>query len=87
MFLFSLTGVGSCTKVCQQEGELSAACATLCSALSLCATHCHSQDYGQVPHYLKQRKHEMAEAQAEYDRYVQESMRRGEMQQVTNEER
>lgn len=45
------------------------------------------QDYGQVPGYLEQRREEMQAAQAEYDRYIEESMRRGQMEQVSNEER
>ncbi len=46
-----------------------------------------TQDYGQSPPYLERRKKEMAEAQAEYDRYVEESMRQGQMEQVPGQER
>lgn len=45
------------------------------------------QDYGRSPPYLERRKKEMAEAQAEYDRYVEESMRQGQMEQVSEQER
>lgn len=46
-----------------------------------------SQDYGQVPPYLEQRKQEMEEAQAMYDHYIKESLQRGQVQQVAEEER
>lgn len=45
------------------------------------------QDYGKVPAYLEQHRREMAEAQEQYDRYVQESLRRGQMQQVAADKR
>ena len=45
------------------------------------------QDYGHVPSYLEQRRQEMAEAQADYDRYVQESLKRGEMDRVSATQR
>lgn len=40
-----------------------------------------------MPQYVEQRCREMAEAQAEYDRYVRESLKQGQMQQVSQEER
>ena len=45
------------------------------------------QEYGKVPGYLEQRRLEMEAAQAEYDQYVVESMRRGQMAQVREAER
>ena len=45
------------------------------------------QDYGQVPQYLERRKEEMATAQQEYEEYIAESMRRGQMGQVERDER
>ena len=45
------------------------------------------QEYGKVPSYLEQRRLEMEAAQAEYDQYVVESMRRGQMAQVGEGER
>ena len=49
--------------------------------------YCQKQEYGKVPSYLEQRKREMAEAQEEYDRYVAESLQRGQMEKVQQEER
>lgn len=45
------------------------------------------QEYGKVPEYLEWRQEEMTAAQAEYDRYIEESIRRGQMEQVMEEER
>ena len=45
------------------------------------------QDYGQVPQYLERRKEEMTTAQQEYEEYIAESMRRGQMDQVERDER
>lgn len=39
------------------------------------------------PPYLEQRKQEMEEAQAMYDHYIKESLQRGQVQQVAEEER
>lgn len=47
----------------------------------------NKKDYGQVPPYLEQRKQEMEEAQAMYDHYIKESLQRGQVQQVAEEER
>lgn len=49
--------------------------------------YCQKQEYGKVPSYLEQRKKEMGEAQEEYDRYVAESLQRGQMEKVQQEER
>ena len=46
-----------------------------------------AQEYGEVPVYLKQREQEMAEAQAEYDRYVKESLEREAMAQLNESKR
>ena len=46
-----------------------------------------TQDYGQVPQYLELRKEEMAAAQKEYEEYIAESMRRGQMDQVDIDQR
>ena len=40
-----------------------------------------------MPGYLERRQEEMAAAQADYDRYVEESIRGGQMEQVKQEER
>ncbi len=45
------------------------------------------QDYGRTPGYLEQHKKEMKEAQEEYDRYVTESLRQGQMGQVQEAQR
>lgn len=45
------------------------------------------QDYGKVPGYLERRCKEMEESQAEYDQYVVESIRKGQMAQVGDTER
>lgn len=47
----------------------------------------NKKEYGQVPAYLHQRRREMEEAQREYDRYIDESMRRGQMEQISSDER
>lgn len=46
-----------------------------------------SQDYGQTPEYLLQRREEVKKAQEEYDNYVKERMREGAMKQLSGEER
>ena len=56
----------------------------LCVSLFLSPTE---QEYGKVPGYLERRKQEIAEAQADYDRYVEESLHKGQMEQVSQEER
>ena len=45
------------------------------------------QDFGKTPTYLEKRKQEIAKAQEEYDRYVQEHFRQGAMQQLSEQER
>ncbi len=45
------------------------------------------QDYGQTPQYLEEHKKEMAQAQDEYDHYVAESLRKGQMEQVRERQR
>ena len=45
------------------------------------------QDYGQVPQYLEHRKEEMSAAQREYEEYIAESMRCGQMDQVERDQR
>ena len=40
-----------------------------------------------MPAYLEQHRQEMAAAQEQYDRYVQESLQRGQMQQVAGDKR
>ena len=40
-----------------------------------------------MPGYLERRAEEMEAAQAAYDRYVEESLRRGQMEQVASDER
>ncbi len=45
------------------------------------------QEFGKVPTYLVKRKHELKEAQDEYDAYVADYMRRGAMQQLSQDER
>ena len=57
------------------------------SLLSLSLLLSLSQEYGKVPGYLEQRKQEMEAAQTEYDQYVEESLRRGRMEQVSHRER
>jgi len=47
----------------------------------------HKKDYGEVPGYLVKRKDETEKAQAEYEAYVKEGMRRGAMQCLPGEER
>ena len=47
----------------------------------------YPQDYGQVPQYLERRKEEMSVAQREYEEYIQESMRRGQMDQIERDKR
>ncbi len=48
---------------------------------------CGLQEYGKVPVYLEERRKEMEEAQVEYDAYVVESLRRGQMDTVGGSER
>lgn len=50
-------------------------------------TYTNKKDYGKVPVYLERRSEEMAAAQAEYDRFVEESLRRGQMEEISEEER
>lgn len=45
------------------------------------------KDYGQTPHYLQLHNREMMDAQEQYDHYVAESLRRGQMEKVQEEER
>jgi len=45
------------------------------------------QEYGKVPKYIQQRQREVAKAQAEYDRYIEETMRQGALLRVSNDER
>ncbi|KAL2085696.1 hypothetical protein ACEWY4_019016 [Coilia grayii] len=45
------------------------------------------KDYGQTPEYLLQRQEEVKKAQEEYDNYVQECMKQGAMQQLSDQER
>lgn len=45
------------------------------------------KDYGQTPRYLQQHIKEMGDAQEQYDHYVAESLRRGQMEQVQEEQR
>ncbi|XP_063062235.1 enkurin [Engraulis encrasicolus] len=45
------------------------------------------KDYGQTPEYLLQRQEEVKRAQEEYNDYVQECMKQGAMQQLSDEER
>lgn len=52
-----------------------------------CQVLCGHQDYGQTPKYLKQLQEEMLQAQKEYDQYVSESLRQGQMQQVEETQR
>ena len=40
-----------------------------------------------MPGFLERRREDMTAAQAEYDCYIEESLRRGQMEQVTEEER
>ena len=47
----------------------------------------YTQDYGHVPGYLEQRRREVEAAQAQYDHYIDQSMRRGQMEQVSQDER
>jgi len=56
-------------------------------ASGLVPKYTNKKDYGKVPAYLEQHRREMAEAQEQYDRYVQESLRRGQMQQVAADKR
>ena len=91
LVVFSHEGLWTGPKVRQKEGEvlhsrleqsLQRGAVTATDWPCVCL-----QEYGQVPAYLEQRKKEMEEAQAEYDRYVEESMQRGQMELVTSEER
>ena len=45
------------------------------------------KNYGKTPHYLSRRKEEVAAAQAEYDEYVRDSMKRGAMKELSVNER
>jgi len=45
------------------------------------------KNYGQTPVYLEKRKEEVERMQQEYDEYVQESMKRGAMRELTLDER
>ena len=54
---------------------------------SMTDSHTCPQDYGKVPGYLERRREEMEAAQAEYDRYIEESIRRGQMEQIAGDER
>ena len=45
------------------------------------------KEYGQVPEYLIKRRSEIAQAQHEYDAYISEMQKRGEMYQISPEER
>ena len=45
------------------------------------------KDYGKTPTYLARRKEEVAQAQQEYDNYVQEAMKRGAMKCLSESER
>ncbi|XP_064401854.1 enkurin-like [Halichondria panicea] len=47
----------------------------------------NKREYGKVPGYLEQRRREMEAAQADYDAYVVESLREGQMEQVGVSER
>lgn len=60
---------------------------SLPSSLPLSLHPSPPQEYGQVPGYLKHRRQEMEAAQAEYDHYIDESMRRGQMEQISQDER
>lgn len=44
-------------------------------------------EYGKVPNYIQQRQKEVAKAQAEYDKYIEETMRQGALLRISNEER
>ena len=46
-----------------------------------------TQEYGKVPGYLERRREETEAAQVEYDHYVEQSVRRGQMDQVSRQER
>lgn len=48
---------------------------------------CQKDDYGKTPDYINRRKKEMAEAQKEYDAYVQERLESGKMKRVPDAER
>ena len=45
------------------------------------------QDFGEVPNYLVKRNEEIQRAQADYDRAVNEYMKRGALQEITDQER
>lgn len=49
--------------------------------------YCKKKDYGKTPSYLVQHKKEMTQAQEEYDQYVTESLRQGQMEQVAEMQR
>ena len=40
-----------------------------------------------MPKYIQQRQKEVAKAQEEYDRYIEETMRQGALLRISNEER
>uniref|UniRef100_A0A0B7AG22 Enkurin domain-containing protein n=2 Tax=Arion vulgaris TaxID=1028688 RepID=A0A0B7AG22_9EUPU len=46
----------------------------------------HKKDFGEVPKYLTRRNEEMMRAQDEYDHYVAECFRKGDLRQLTVEE-
>jgi hypothetical protein len=56
-------------------------------ASGLVPKYTNKKDYGKVPGFLERRREDMTAAQAEYDCYIEESLRRGQMEQVTEEER
>ncbi|KAK2105229.1 hypothetical protein P7K49_014743 [Saguinus oedipus] len=45
------------------------------------------QDYGVTPEYICKRNEEMKKAQEEYDRYIQENLKKAAMKRVSDEER
>ncbi|XP_065896470.1 enkurin-like [Dysidea avara] len=47
----------------------------------------NKSDYGILPDYIQQRQKEVAQAQAEYDKYIEETMRQGALLKVSDDER